>query len=224
MCNEYNNKLDFSVEAMRNDLIQWWKQHGRQFPWRETENPYNILIAEVLLHRTKANQVIPVYELLINKFPDIFTITKSNEDELLKILYPIGLHWRSKLLYTTLEQIIKKYSGTVPEDFNELVSLPGISHYIASALRCFAFGHPDVLLDTNTVRIAGRIIGLAINDGSRRSNTFRNVLELLIDKQKPREFNWALIDLAAVVCKARQPDHNSCPLKNYCHMYIDEAR
>ena len=224
MVNEWDNELDFSVEAFRNDLVRWWQQHGRQFPWRETNNPYNILVAEVLLHRTRADQVIPVYELLISRFPDIFNITSSNQDELLKILYPLGLHWRSKLLCTTLEQILKKYGGVVPRDFNELVSLPGINHYIASAVRCFAFGHPDVLLDTNTVRIVGRIIGLAINDGSRRSSTFRNVLELLIDKQKPREFNWALIDLAAIVCKARQPDHSNCPLNNYCRMYFDLAK
>jgi A/G-specific adenine glycosylase len=224
MNNKYNYKLDFSVETLRNDLIQWWKQHGRRFPWRETENPYNILIAEVLLHRTKASQVIPVYKLLISKFPDIVTITEINENELLEILYSIGLRWRSKLLYTMLKQIVVDYNGIIPEDFNKLVSLPGINHYIASALRCFAFGYPDVLMDTNTVRITGRIIGLAVNDGSRRSNTFRNILELLIDKQRPREFNWALIDLAAIVCKVRQPNHNDCPLKNYCHMFIKEVK
>jgi A/G-specific adenine glycosylase len=211
------------LNSIRESILGWWKSNKRRYPWRNTRNPYRIIVAEVLLHRTQANQVVPIYKLFIKRFPSIKVLAESEESELLKILYPIGLHWRSKLLHTMAKEIIGKYNGKVPEEFDALKSLPGISHYIASALRCFAFGYPDVLLDTNTVRVTGRIFGLIINDSSRRSKQFRLILEKFIDTQQPREFNWALIDFAALVCKSRIPVHEQCPVRNYCAYYLSHA-
>jgi A/G-specific adenine glycosylase len=158
-----------SLVSLRTLLLGWWRTYKRRYPWRNIKDPYKILIAEVLLHRTQANQVVPIYKLFIKRFPSIKVLAQSDESEILKILYPIGLHWRSRLLHTMANEIVAKYNGKIPEDFDALTSLPGISHYIASALRCFAFGLSDVLLDTNTVRVTGRILSLKISDSSRRS-------------------------------------------------------
>ena len=204
-------------------MLDWGKKNKRKFPWRNTRNPYKVLIAEVLLHRTQATQVIPVYNSLINRYSNIKDLAKGDDSEILKILYPIGLHWRSKLLHTMSNEINTRFNGEIPQSFDDLISLSGVSHYIASALRCFSFGYPDVLLDTNTIRVSGRIFGLKITDSSRRSLKFRNILENLIDKEHPREFNWALIDFAAMVCKSRTPDHMSCPFTNYCKYYTLQA-
>ena len=209
-------------DIIRRSLIDWWKSNKRSYPWRNTRNPYKILVAEVLLHRTQANQVVPVYQSFIKRFPTIKSLAISDENEILKILYPIGLHWRSKLLYSMAKEIVLKHNGRIPEDFDALISLPGISHYIASALRCFAFGYPDVLLDTNTVRVTGRITGLKVTDSSRRSKQFRLVLEKFIDIQHPSEFNWALIDFAALICKSRSPIHAKCPIKDNCAYYLSQ--
>jgi A/G-specific adenine glycosylase len=209
----------FPVENLRSDLLQWWNHAKRHFPWRETRDPYRILVAETLLHRTRANQVIPLYELFLQRFPDVKTLAQSYPQELTELFRSGGLQWRWKLLHDMAVELEQRFQGQIPDDFDILVSLPGISHYIASAVRCFAYGHPDILLDTNTVRVAGRLLGLPVTDSSRRSSLFRSVLGNMIDRVHPREFNFALIDLAALICKSAKPLHQECCLNQYCHLY-----
>jgi A/G-specific adenine glycosylase len=211
---------NFPVANMREDLLQWWILSGkRDFPWRETNDPYKVIIAEILLHRTRAEQIVPLYHLLLNQYPDIHTLAESSPDELTRLLRSSGLHWRWKFLHSMAVNIEMKFNGQIPLGFEELTSLPGVSHYIASAVRCFAFGYADVLLDTNTVRVTGRLLNLPITDSSRRSRLFRQVLEYFIDLKHPREFNFALIDLAALICRPRSPIHQDCPISGYCTYY-----
>jgi A/G-specific adenine glycosylase len=210
---------NYNLADMRKDLLQWWHIAKREFPWRETRDPYKLIIAEVLLHRTRAEQVVPLYIMFIRRFPDVFALSRSTPDELSKMLHSGGLHWRWKLLHAMSQEIVTKLNGEIPSNFDSLVSLPGISHYIASAVRCFAFGYPDVLLDTNTVRIAGRVFGLKVTDSSRRSRSFRNLLQGWLDVQHPQEFNFALIDLAAKVCTPKAPEHEECCLQQYCSSF-----
>ena len=207
---------NYDLVDMRKDLLQWWHTNKREFPWRDTRNPYRLVIAEILLHRTRAEQVVPLYDTFIRRFPDVFALAEGTLDEVSTMLYSGGLHWRWKLLHSLAQQVAWKLSGEIPKEFNELVSLPGISHYIASAVRCFAFGYPDVLLDTNTVRIAGRVFGLSITDSSRRSRLFRSIMEQWLDTQHPREFNFGLIDLAAEYCTAKLAHHEQCCLRKHC--------
>jgi A/G-specific adenine glycosylase len=214
-----NLRDDGSIQAFRDNLLKWWLENGRSFPWRDTNDPYKIIVGEILLHRTNANQVVPVYKLFLRKFPNIQSVVLSNPEELDRLFHSVGLHWRWKLFHLMAIDIINKFKGEIPEKFEGLTSLPGISHYIASAVRCFAFGYPDVLLDTNTVRVTGRLFGLKITDSSRRSSQFRLVLQGLMDKTHPREFNWAFIDFAALVCKSRNVDHTQCPFTRYCEYY-----
>ena len=213
---------EYDVAGMRRDLLQWWSMGRRQFPWRETCDPYKLIIAEVMLHRTRAEQVVPLYQMFLGRFPDIFALSKSTPDELAQLLRSGGLQWRWKLLHTMAEEIVAKFGGEIPGNFNDLSSLPGISSYIASAVRCFAFGYPDVLLDTNTVRVAGRVFDLQVTDSSRRSHVFRSLLQGCLDVQHPREFNFGLIDLAAKICTVRTPQHEECCLKGYCSSYNAE--
>jgi A/G-specific adenine glycosylase len=212
--------IKYPLQKIRNIIIKWWNFSGRRhFPWRDTRDPYKILVAETLLHRTRAEQVVPLYQRFIDNFPDIHSVTRSSPDELTRLLYSAGLKWRWNRFYAMSVDIEERLNGKIPDDFSELTSLPGISHYIASAVRCFAFCYPDVLLDTNTVRVTGRVFGLNISDSSRRSKQFRSILEKFIDTRHPREFNWALIDFAALVCKSRNPLHEQCPIKEFCKFY-----
>lgn len=208
---------DYPVEEIRGNLLEWWKSAGlRRFPWRETHDPFKVLVAEIMLHRTRADQIVPLYQGFLEKYFDIHSIVQSSPEELVKSFSSAGLYWRWKLLHSMAVAIETKFRGQIPRSFEDLISLPGVSHYIASAVRCFAFGYPDILLDTNTVRVTGRIFGLPITDSSRRSNLFREVIERFIDPEHPREFNFALIDFAAAVCKPKSPHDEECPINNYC--------
>ena len=197
-------------------LLAWWKTNGRAFPWIGENDPYRIFVSEVLLHRTRASQVVPAYKTLIARFPTVQALAAAEPRELRAILRPLGLFWRTKYLHLAAKQMVKDYGGLVPESTEALKALPGISDYIASAVRCFAFGRPEAIIDTNTVRILGRVLGVRVTDSSRRSKQFFESYRSLLDPQNPREFNHAILDLGALICKPSTPHCTICPVAAMC--------
>jgi len=213
------------LAKFRSELMKWWIIHKRKFPWRETEDPYRILVAEVLLHRTKAEQVIPVYSAFISEFPDVFSLAESSKDKVVRMVYPLGLRWRAELLHEMAKEIVRR-GGKIKPDKAWLCSLPGVSDYIASAVMSFAFNKPEPVLDTNTVRIIGRLTGTPVTDGSRRSRKFREIYLRFMNHNNPKVFNMAMIDLGALVCRVRTPLCAECPLRRWCtyHRKISLAK
>lgn len=216
-----NSSISINANLLSEELLKWWTKNQRKFPWRNTRDPYKILISEILLHRTRAEQVVPIYCEFIVKFPTIKHLSIAGLDDIKKLLYPLGLHWRTKLLHNMAIVITKKYGKRISSARKELESLPGVGHYIASAVRCFAFGYPEPLLDTNTVRILGRMFGIRITDGSRRSRCFQKLSQSILDRKKSREFNYAMIDLGAIICKPKEPLCKVCPLNRMCKLGLN---
>jgi len=202
--------------AVRQRLLQWARSNLRSFPWRETRDPYRILVAEVLLHRTRVQQVMAVYPEFLQRFPDVSALAAASPAEVLELLKPLGLHWRSRLLHEMARRILQETGGQILPDREWLRALPGVSDYIASAVLCLAFGRPEPMIDTNTVRVVSRILGTAVTDGTRRSRWFREMCERLLDRDSPAVFNLALIDLGAAVCRPAQPSCAVCPLCDLC--------
>lgn len=212
------------LKAFRKALKEWGKFNFRPFPWRLTRDPYRILIAEILLHRTKASQVVPVYENLIKRYPDIETLSRTSKKELFELLKSLGLFWRVDALYEMANILGKDFSGQIPIDKNLLLSLPGVSDYIAGAVRCFAWNLPEPLLDTNTVRVTARVFGLKAHDSFRRNRNFIHLFKLLMDQNEPRDFMFALLDLAEKICSARsQPRCDQCPIVTWCSFKNNES-
>lgn len=201
--------------TIRAALLDWGKANQRQYPWRDTQDPYAILVAEVLLHRTRADQVLPVYIKLLKEYPTIQQLSRAHSKKLSDILRPLGLFWRVPLL-KKMANIIALNGGKIPPDVSWLQSLPGVGSYIAASTVSCAFNHPEPILDTNTVRILGRLTGSQVTDSSRRSRKFRKMMSELIDPEQPRAFNLALLDLAALICKPAQPECPNCPLQKSC--------
>lgn len=209
--------ISLDAVSFRKNLLRWGKKHFRPFPWRFSTDPYRILMAEIMLHRTQANQVVPVYEKFIEQFSSIATLFRAEQAQVQAILYSLGLHWRVDLIRKMVVMIEEKYNGSIPEIKQDLLLLPGVSDYIASAVRCFAWNYPEALIDTNTVRVIGRVFGLEIKDSSRRNPVFRRLISMLVDRKHPRQYNYSLLDLANQVCyKTKAPDCNSCPLRKSC--------
>ncbi len=209
------HKIDAPI--FRRTLIAWGQKHFRSFPWRKTEDPYRVLMAEVMLHRTQASQVVPVYEHFIEIYPDSASLAWASSEDLHALLFPLGLRWRIDLIRTMAAEVADSFDGQVPKGKNELLSLPGVSDYIASAVRCFAWNLPEPLIDTNTVRVIGRLFGLEIKDSSRRNRRFRELITALVDPERPRAYNYALLDLAHLIChKRRAPECLRCPVQTHC--------
>jgi len=210
------------IHKLHERLFSWWKYNRKSYPWRWEKDPYRILIAELFLHRTQTPQAEKVYRDFISRFPDIHSLSDADENEIHTILTPLGLNWRIRKIINILN--ILRNLKKIPDKYEELESLPGVGNYIASATLVFAHNRPLPLLDTNTVRVAGRLLGMKITDSSRRSKNFREAIQAIMDKENPRDFFYALIDLGQQVCRARNPDCCSCPLQNICKYSISRKK
>ena len=205
------------ADWFRTSVREWGKVHTRTFPWRETDDPYRLLIAEIMLHRTQVRQVVPVYERFMTLYPTVAALADASLEDIHGVMGPLGLHWRIDLVADMAAELVDRFGGHVPSDRNALLSLPGVSDYAASAVQCFAFGIAAPLVDTNTVRIVGRVFGLEIKPSSRRNRRFRELPSALLDREHPAAYNYAMLDLAHLVCLSRRPPEcERCPLQSNC--------
>lgn len=205
-----------NVDEFRRRLINWWNKNGRDYPWRNTNNVFHILVSEMMLQRTKADQVIPVFNNFISKYPSPDDVINASEDELSQALFSLGLPQRSDYIIKMTRQIRDDFKGMVPETYADLRQLYGVGDYIASAVCTFGYRQSMIVVDTNTVRIVGRIFGITTHTESRRNKEIRDKHQFLLDTLRPRSYNFALLDLGALVCTSTKPDCVSCPILNYC--------
>ena len=199
---------------IRDDLIVWFRQQRRSFPWRRPGlNPWQILMVEMCLHRTKAEQVAHVADklLALGETPDSFL---QNYDLLRPSLDTLGLRWRSDNLVAAAKFVKEKLEGLVPDNWQDLNAIPGVGDYIASAVLCFAYNRSSVLVDTNTQRISRRLLG---DDSKQPDWELRLSLhELAGPKGADVEWNQALLDLGALACRSRSPRCGDCPVRSHC--------
>lgn len=203
------------VVAIRRRLLLWWRSNARDFPWRHDSDPYRVLIAEVLLRRTQAKQVVPVYHRFLLAYPDVRSLGAGRPRQIRRLLRPLGLRWRAENV-VRLGRSMRRTGLEHIEGSHELRLLPGVGDYVESAVRCFSLGHAVPVIDTNTARVAVRLFGIQPLGEARRSPAVRAALERLVRSDFPKEANWALLDLAAKVCRARAPQCSRCPIESLC--------
>jgi A/G-specific adenine glycosylase len=204
-------------EYFRRRVVVWATGARRQFPWRETRDPFLILMAELMLRRTRADQVGPVFIRFRERFPDPASLLLANGDDLNELLRPLGLAWRVPAFQLTARMLLEQFGGVVPRIYTDLCRLPGAGDYVASAVRAFAFNEAAVLVDTNTVRVAGRYFGFDYSPESRRNREVRHQVARLFDAARPRESARDLLDFASLICRARAPRCSECPVSAHCH-------
>ena len=172
-----------------------------------------------MLHRTRAPQVESIYGSFLHKYPDLNSICNAGTEKIILELSGLGLQWRAKLLHNMACIIIKNYHGHIPSNKKELMEFPGIGHYIASAVICFAFEKPEPILDTNTVRVIGRVFGLKVTDSSRRSKKFEKIMFEMVNLGECKRFSLSLLDFAEAICKPCNPLCFQCPINSLCIFY-----
>jgi A/G-specific adenine glycosylase len=205
-----------SISQFHELLLDWWRENQRKFPWRETKNSFHLLISEMMLRRTRADQVVNVYLNFVDKYPDPNVLANADPKDVQKDLYSLGLAWRVPAFQQLAQILTTHYDDAVPDQYEELVQLPGIGDYVASAVCSFAFGQPIAIIDTNTVRVAGRLFDIPTHAESRRRKPIRDLIYALLDHKNPGAYNYALLDLAAKICTPHDPQCVKCPVKALC--------
>jgi A/G-specific adenine glycosylase len=201
-------------------LLRWFRSSGRHYPWRETTDPYKIFVAEFMLQRTGAQQVLPIYRKFVSTFPTLNEAAEADEARLREILRPLGRVERSKVLHRALAQLAGELKGRLPSSLRRLLKIPGVGPYTGRAILVFAHHRRLGLFDPNIYRVVGRIFGL--KSTKKRPHTDASMwktVDDLMPRQRSREMNLALLDLASIVCRTRKPLHDKCPMRDICAYY-----
>lgn len=198
-------KGDFFVSK----ILEWKSKNYFYFPWRETENSWHALVAEILLQRTKAEQVVKVFNEFCIKYP---TPSDYTQERNCKIFDNLGLKWRARELLKLAETLSEK---EIPFEKEELTKLPGVGDYIASAFRSLHLREYDVIIDSNVVRLIGRYYGIQTDSETRRKKWFKRIAECMTPEKKFKDYNYGLIDYTRTICKPK-PLCSNCLMAFYC--------
>jgi A/G-specific adenine glycosylase len=201
-------------------LLAWYRAHGRSLPWRETSDPYHILVSEVMLQQTQVDRVLPKYHEWLGKYPTLSALAAAPDAEVSEAWRPLGYNIRPKRLQWIAREAVERFGGSLPSDEQTLLSFKGLGRYTVGAIRSFAFRERAAILDTNVARVLFRVF---VGTGDPKAHATVKRLWVLSEALVPRrhvfDFNQALMDFGATLCTARNPQCRSCPLKKGCRSY-----
>ena len=197
-------------------LLKWYDESGRDLPWRRTEDPYKILLSEVMLQQTQVDRVIPKFHEFLQKYPTVQDLAEAKPEDVRKTWYPLGYNIRPYRLHGIACETMERYGGNIPSEEEELLSMKGIGRYTAGAIQSFAFQKDAAILDTNVIRVLHRVF-MGKGDPKKQKTALWMLSEILIPKGKGYDFNQGLMDFGALVCTARKPFCLLCPMRDICH-------
>lgn len=214
-------------------IISWYKVHGRHdLPWRQTRDPYHILVAEIMLQQTQVSRVIEKYQEFLTAFPTIEDLAHAKTSAVITAWKGLGYNRRALFLQKTAQAVVNDFSGTFPKDLETLKTLPGVGDYTARAILSFAFDQSVPMMDTNHRRIYNRIlVGIEIKKDNdllhiadrtiTRINTHKHEIKKKIRKKHSAVYHWnqALMDFGSIICTTRKPACDECPVKRWCKAY-----
>ena len=203
-----------TLRALQRRLIEWYKKHGRDLPWRRTRDPYAILVSEIMLQQTQVSRVMVYYERFLERYPTVEDLASADEGEVRESWEGLGYYRRARNLQRASQEIVGKHKGRFPRTHEDLTALPGIGDYTAGAVRSFAFRHDAAILDTNAARVLSRFFALSLEQQTDRF--LWNVAHQVTPTGQAYIFNQAIMDLGATICVARTPRCGVCPVRTIC--------
>jgi A/G-specific adenine glycosylase len=207
-------------QRFRRRLLGWYRQYGRDLPWRKTSDPYHILVSEVMLQQTQVDRVLPKYEEWLTKYPSLEALAAAPEADVSETWRPLGYNIRPKRLHSIARESIARYGGQLPSDEETLRSFKGIGEYTAGAVMSFAFGQRAAILDTNVARVLFRMfVGRGDLKGHAMRRHLWDVSRAVLPHRHVFDFNQALMDFGATLCTARKPKCLICPMRSHCIAY-----
>jgi A/G-specific adenine glycosylase len=207
-------------QRFRRILLRWYDRHGRDLPWRRTDDPYHILVSEIMLQQTQVDRVLPKYDEWLGKYPSLGALAGAREEAAVETWYPLGYNIRPRRLHAIAREAVTRFGGELPADEATLRSFKGIGPYTAGALMSFAFRKRAPILDTNVARVLLRVVvGRGDSKAHRMRKHLWKISGLMVPHRRAFDFNQAIMDFGALVCTARRPKCGACPMSGMCRAY-----
>ncbi len=210
MSSQLEPRQDWWTELCGVDLVDWYKSHGRDLPWRHSRDPWAVLVAEVMLQQTHVDRVMARWGGFVSDLPDARTCAAAGRAEIVARWHGMGFNRRAVNLHRAAEQIVAEHGGAVPDDLTALLALPGVGAYTARAVRVFSFELVDAVLDTNVARVLARSAGARLTQGAAQA-----AADAIVDREHPWAWNQAMLDVGAMHCRPN-PECEGCPFFAVC--------
>lgn len=208
------------IASFREKLLAWYDANKRDLPWRRTQDPYKIWISEIMLQQTRVDTVIPYYERFLDWFPTVSDLAQALEEKLLKAWEGLGYYSRVRNMQKAAQQIMENYGGVFPSSYEEISKLKGIGPYTAGAIASIAFSLPEPAVDGNVMRVLARLFEVDYDIGiPTNRKIFQAMMEVLIDPDRPGDFNQALMDLGSDIESPVNPRPEESPVKEFSAAY-----
>ncbi len=199
-------------------LIAWQRQQGRHgLPWQNTRDPYALWVSEIMLQQTQVAAVIPYYQRFMARFPDIHSLAAADEDMVLQHWSGLGYYFRARNLHAAAQIMVDRHHGVFPQNFDDVLALPGIGRSTAAAICAFAFGQRHAILDGNVKRVFARCFGVTGWPGLPAvERQLWGIAEILLPNTEIESYTQGLMDLGATICTRSRPRCGDCPLSSDC--------
>ena len=208
------------ILSFRQKLLAWYDENKRDLPWRRSKNPYHIWVSEIMLQQTRVDTVIPYYERFLDWFPTVESLANAPEERLLKAWEGLGYYSRVRNMQTAAQQIMEDFDGEFPSTYEGISSLKGIGPYTAGAISSIAFNLPQPAVDGNVMRVLARLFEVNHDIGNPSNRKiFQAMMEVLIDPDRPGDFNQALMDLGSDIEAPVNPRPEESPVKEFSAAY-----
>lgn len=205
------------MDTFSKKLIDWYLEHKRDLPWRNTHDPYRIWLSEIILQQTRVNQGMAYFLKFTEHFPTVQDLANANQDDVLKLWQGLGYYSRARNLHFAAQQVVSDFEGSFPNNYKDLLTLKGVGEYTAAAVASFAFKEVVPVVDGNVYRFLSRYFGIDTPiDSSAGKKEFKALAQSLISHQHPDLFNQAVMEFGAIHCKPAQPYCISCPFQTSC--------
>ncbi len=205
------------MKRLRAAILRWYRKNRRDLPWRRTNDPYAIWVSEIMLQQTRVETVIPYYDRFLRRFPNVRSLARGRENDVLAAWSGLGYYGRARNLHQSAGLLVREHGAKIPAELADLRRLPGIGAYTAAAIASVAFDRPAAAVDGNVIRVLARIHGLR---GRRNSTALRRqvnpLAEALAEGPHPGDWTQALMELGATICLPRAPRCESCPARVVC--------
>jgi len=206
-------------------LLKWYKINKRDLPWRETNDPYQIWLSEIILQQTRVNQGLPYFIKFMKAFPDIQALARAKEQKVLSLWQGLGYYSRARNLHHSAKMLVEQNNGMLPDTYKGLLKVKGIGKYTAAAIASFAYKEKTPVVDGNVFRVLTRVFGISSDiSGSKGISEVYSLAEKIIPEREHDTYNQAIMEFGALHCLPVSPQCSSCPLSKICFAFAHQMQ